>query len=158
MPHNIDKILLENGKIKISDINNKFRKKDCHANSQFFSNDLRAFDRYLQVPFEGVTAYRNVYDANLNIYYLTSTVGYDPTTASTTDNSSLNDCEMRQGFWKQININDDLGSEIETLKKEADDSKNQIRVLSESNTDMISHNKKLVKEYDSLKEKYNNIC
>ena len=47
---------------------------------------------------------------------------------------------MRQGFWKQININDDQGSEIKTLKKEADDSKNQIRVLSESNTDMISLN------------------
>ena len=108
--------------------------KDCHVNSQTFLIYLRAIDLYLQVPFDGVTAFPNGYDTNLNIEYPTSTAGYEPKSA----NSSMNDCELHQELWKQININVYLENKINTLKKEVDDSRDRIRVMSKSNTDMIS--------------------
>ena len=141
--------------MKISDTSKKFRIKDCHLNSQTFSIYLRSFDRYLHVPFEGITAFPNGYDPNLNIQKPSSAVGYEP--ASDT-NSTLNDCQLRQELRKQININDDLENKITSLKQEIANSEIREQAVCVSNTDMISKIENLKKEFDSLKEKHQTVC
>lgn len=140
-PAKLDSIDLNENSFSLTPTANQFRIKDCHFQHEKFSIYLKNLDKYIQVPYESITAFPNGYDPQLNITHTKST-----------ENISSNDAELRQELWQQIMENDCLNEKFRAATQMAEQSHEKNKNLLETNSDLIEKLQAVQKEYDSLKK------